>query len=86
MDDVEEQIEHDHDVEADTYLCSDGSRSSKQLLRFSIQCAVALLILIFSMVQIIRGAESTNIYFSLIASILGLFSPSPSPHQGKGKE
>lgn len=46
--------------------------------KYIVLVSVCLLILVFSIVQIIlKPADANTIYFSLIAHILGVFIPSP---------
>jgi hypothetical protein len=48
------------------------------MVKYSVLVFVCLLIMVFSIVQIILNPTNSNtVYFSLIAHILGVFIPSP---------
>jgi len=45
---------------------------------FFVQVIFLFTIMIFSMIQIIKKADSSEIYFSLLSSCIGIIIPSPS--------
>lgn len=53
------------------------SRTNKHFLKYITQIIMGSSVMIFSMVQISRGAENPEIYFSLLSGTLGLFLPHP---------
>jgi hypothetical protein len=59
------------------------SRTSSRCIKYSAQMGVALLILTFSMVQIFRGVDDREVYFSLVSFVIGLVFPHPT--LGKGQ-
>jgi len=61
--------------EWDTGCCS---KTDKHYLKFIIQIAMGSSVMLFSMIQIVRGAESPEIYFSMLSGTLGLFLPHPN--------
>jgi hypothetical protein len=55
------------------------SRTNKHFLKYITQIAMGSCVMIFSMVQILRGAPNKEIYFSLFSSTATLFMPYPQP-------
>ena len=53
------------------------SKTDKHYLKFITQIAMGSSVMIFSMVQIARGADSPEIYFSMLSGTLGIFIPHP---------
>lgn len=55
------------------------SKSSKSFIKFLFTCIILMIVLLFSMFQLIlkKDAENTAVYFSLISSIISLFIPPP---------
>ena len=54
------------------------SRTDKHFIKYISQVSFSACVVIFSMVQIARGADNREIYFSLISGIIGNFSPTPN--------
>jgi hypothetical protein len=52
-------------------------KTNKHYLKFVSQIAMGSSVMIFSMVQIARGSDNAEIYFSLLSGTLGLFLPHP---------
>jgi hypothetical protein len=53
------------------------SKTNKHFLKYLTQISMGSCVMIFSMVQIARGAQNPEIYFSLLSGTLGLFLPHP---------
>ena len=53
------------------------SRSSRDVIKYFSQLGICSLVLIFCMVQLILKTDNTEVYFSLISSIISLYIPSP---------
>jgi hypothetical protein len=53
------------------------SKTDKNYLKYIIQISMGSSVMIFCMAQIIRGADSPEIYFSLLSGTLGLYLPHP---------
>ena len=47
-------------------------------VKYFMQCAFGLIVIIFCMYQIANSNDDKNVYFSLLSGTLGLFLPSPS--------
>lgn len=54
------------------------SKTDKRLINFIVQLLLALLIIIFSIYQIINNAKNPEIYFSLLSSTFSIFIKAPS--------
>jgi hypothetical protein len=54
------------------------SKTDKRLINFVVQFLLALLIIIFSIYQIINNAKNPEIYFSLLSSTFSIFIKAPS--------
>jgi len=54
------------------------SKTDKRLINFIVQFLLALLIIIFSIYQIINNAKNPEIYFSLLSSTFSIFIKAPS--------
>lgn len=54
------------------------SKTDKRLINFLVQFLFGLIIIIFSIYQIINKANNPEIYFSLLASTFSLFIKAPS--------
>jgi hypothetical protein len=67
-----------------TQTLSDGqwdtccSRTSQSFIKYSVQVAIGLIVILFAMIQIINKAENKEIYFSLLSGTMGIFFPHPS--------
>jgi len=61
--------------EWDTGCCS---KTDKHYLKFITQIVMGSSVMIFSMIQIARGADSPEIYFSMLSGTLGIFIPNPN--------
>lgn len=61
---------------------------NKDFFKFTIQCSVCIMILLFCMFKLLLDGNSPDkaVYYSLISGILGLFSPSPAYSKGKNDE
>lgn len=59
--------------------CGQDQACSKSLLVFLLQALIALLVLLFCMVQLSYALDPDNkaVYFSLISSLVTLYLPSP---------
>ncbi len=53
------------------------SKSDRHFIKFITQVGFGASVILFSMVQISRGVENDEIYFSLLSGTLGLFLPHP---------
>lgn len=53
------------------------SKTNKHYLKFITQIAMGSVVMAFSMVQIARGGDNPEIYFSLLSGTLGMFMPHP---------
>ena len=62
----------------DWYTCC--SHSNPETIKYATQVAIALIILLFSIIQLSfnNTGQDKTIYFSLISTIIGLFIPSPN--------
>ena len=60
--------------------CRDnGTRVNKSFLKYMIQVLFSLILLIFSIIQIILlDDDDKSIYFSLISLIIGVYTPVPN--------
>ncbi|MEI7604472.1 MAG: hypothetical protein WCJ19_05645 [bacterium] len=54
------------------------SKTDKRLINYLVQFILALIIIIFSIYQIIAKANNPEIYFSLLSSTFSLFIRAPS--------
>ena len=54
------------------------SKTDKRLINFLVQFILALIIIIFSIYQIISKANNPEIYFSLLSSTFSIFIRAPS--------
>ena len=80
IDDEKLRIKKDmieNELENKINSCCSGT-SDKRLLVFISQMAITILILLFCFVQIARGSDNQEFYFSLVSLILGLYLPSPT--------
>jgi hypothetical protein len=66
---------NDEQIEKWALCCSSLHKAE---IVFFVQVIFLFTIIIFCMIQIINGAPSQEIYFSLISSCLGILVPSPS--------
>jgi hypothetical protein len=66
---------NDDPVELWTLCCSSLHKAE---IVFFVQVIFLFTIMIFSMIQIINKADSSEIYFSLLSSCIGIIIPSPS--------
>ena len=66
--------------EMDRWLCCSGNSVNRHLLKYSVQVTLAVMVILFSMIQIARESGNTEIYFSLISGTMSYFLNSPSPH------
>jgi hypothetical protein len=53
------------------------SRSNKEFVKYMTQIGFGASVIIFSMIQISRGVDNQEIYFSLLSGTMGLFLPHP---------
>jgi hypothetical protein len=53
------------------------SKTNKHYLKFITQISMGASVMLFCMVQISRGSDNPEIYFSLLSGTLGLFLPHP---------
>jgi hypothetical protein len=54
------------------------SKTDKRLINYLVQFILALIIIIFSIYQIIKKANNPEIYFSLLSSTFSIFIRAPS--------
>lgn len=54
------------------------SRTSQSFIKYTVQVGIGLIVILFSMVQIINKVENPEIYFSLLSGTMGIFFPHPS--------
>ena len=54
------------------------SRTSQSFVKYSVQVGIGLIVILFSMVQIINKVENPEIYFSMLSGTMGIFFPHPS--------
>ena len=64
------------DGEEKWYMCCSSIHKSE--IVFFVQILFIFTLSVFSMIQIVKKADNLEIYFSLIASCLGIIVPSPS--------
>lgn len=74
-----EQKEKDFQRE-NIYTCCSGSKTDKRVIEFASKFSICLLVLIFSIAQLILHSgdcTSEHLYSNFISMILGVFLPSP---------
>ena len=54
------------------------SKTDKTFVKFIVQVCLGCSVILFSMIQIIRGADNESLYFSLISGTFGVFVPHPT--------
>lgn len=64
-------------VEQDPEWAGCCSKSNRSFVKYITQICFGSSVMIFSMVQIARGVDNQEIYFSLLSGTLGLFLPHP---------
>lgn len=69
-----QKIKNEHYRNEWTGCCS---KTDRNFLKYITQISMGGVVMIFCMVQIFLGAESAEIYFSLLSGTLGLFLPHP---------
>ena len=78
---MDTKLEIQTDTEEEWYMCCSSIHKSE--IVFFVQVAFLFALSIFSMIQIVKKADNLEIYFSLIASCLGIIVPSPSLTKNK---
>jgi len=58
------------------HTCCSGT-TEKSFVKYMVQVVLALVLIIFSMIQIARGTQNMNVYYSLISMTIGIFFPNP---------
>lgn len=58
--------------------CCSSRTTDSHLMKYMTQISVSSVILIFSIVQIARGDDKLEMYFSLISFIMGVYLPAPT--------
>ena len=53
------------------------SKTNKEFLKYLVQIIMGGSVLCFSMIQILRGAKHSEIYFRLLSGVIGSFMPHP---------
>ena len=71
----------DNSVDENWKLCC--SSAHKNEIVFFTQVFFLFLIALFAMCQIIRGDDNTEIYYSLLSSVVGIIVPAPSLDKNK---
>jgi len=73
-----EEIKFQHETQ---YRCCSGCVSDARLLVFLSQITIAIGIMGFSMVQLVRSdtCETQNLYVGIVMTIVGVFLPQPTP-------
>jgi hypothetical protein len=66
------------EIEIENEFLGCCSKTDKRLINFLVQFFLALLIIIFSIYQIINKANNPEIYFSLLSSTFSIFIKAPS--------
>ena len=64
-------------AEVNSWKCCSGS-GSKECVRYSVQVTFAACLVVFCMIQIIRGYSEEPLYWSLLSSTVATFVPAPS--------
>jgi len=54
------------------------SKTEVTFVKFMVQVSLGFSVILFSMVQIMRGVENDTIYFTLISAVFGVFIPHPT--------
>jgi len=54
------------------------SKTDVTFIKFMVQVTLGFSVIIFSMIQIIRGVDNDTIYFTMISTVFGVFVPHPS--------
>jgi hypothetical protein len=77
MEDIENERKHIENDQLKNEWEGCCSKTNKHFLKYIVQITMGSSIMIFSMFQIIRNADNTEIYFSLLSGTLGMFLPAP---------
>ena len=62
------------------WKCCSGT-SNKHAIKYAVQVTLGAAVVVFSMIQIIRGVENQEIYFSMVSGTIATFLPAPQLHK-----